>query len=504
MSTTGNSPAVAASNQERLFPDPQSVLETIKSYLADREASGDRLTDEERRALRALYADAVHESVSQVDDATYSELTRLKQIELEYLHQVRGIRQAMPSAIFGDGYAGYGNGWTGNKMRLLYAQDRKRAGREAKELIIPNPSLAKTALMDEHLVPIRLDFENDKYRFKDTFCWNIEGMTVPIDLFVENLLEDFALPNSLMQPICASIEEQINTYLRHPLHDSTTSKADTQPKAPAPAAAAAAQTAPEEVPDFDWRVVIKIDITTAQHTLKDQFEWDINDPENNPEEFAETFAKEMSLPQEFATSIAHTIREQVQAHVKELTQQGYKFDGSRTQNRDPACDFEVGPHTFLRPPHLLDSFSPTLSQLSAEEIQHFDRDRNNRRRGRRLGGRASRRVGAAGGAASIQPLAEVREIRNINTPYFNSLLPGGLDRNLDILRAHIYQQDETDSDRPEVVYLFNHSRNSRRVPSASVFSEDMIHEEDSQPRFMVKLKVPRTVLQQYPKYEGKT
>lgn len=469
----------------RLFPEPALALETIQSFLDDRKKAGIPLTNEEREALRALYSDAVHETLADVDDATYSELTRLKQIELEYLHQVRGIRQVMPSAIFGDGYAGYGNGWTGNKMRLLYAQDRKRAGRESKELIIPNPSLAKTAITGEHLVPIRLDFENDKYRFKDTFCWNIEGMTVPIDLFVENLLEDFALPNSLMQPICASVEEQLHSYVRPPL----------QPAKP--------ETAPPPVvdnPDFDWRVVIKIDITSAQHTLKDQFEWDINNPENDPEQFAETFVREMALPQEFATAVAHTIREQVQAQIKELMQQGYQFDGAKPVSRDPACDFEVGPHTFLRPPHLLDEFSPSVSQLSTDEIQHFDRDRNNRRRGRRLGGRMSRRTGGGAAVASLQPLSEVREIRNINTPYFNCLLPGGLDRNLDTLRSHIYQQDDTDSERPEVVYFFNRLRSSRHVPSASVFSLDMVNDDERRQRFTVKLKLPPRILHQLPSF----
>lgn len=484
-----------AAEDKRLFPEPVSVLETIQSFIDDRKKAGIPLTAEEREALRVLYSDAVHETLADVDDATYSELSRLKQIELEYLHQVRGVRQVMPSAIFGDGYAGYGNGWTGNKMRLLYAQDRKRAGRESKELIIPNPCLAKTAITGEHLVPIRLDFENDKYRFKDTFCWNIEGMTVPIDLFVENLLEDFALPNSLMQPICASIEEQLHSYVRHPLQQQE----QQQKQEPKPESAAERPAAVEN-PDFDWRVVIKIDITSAQHTLKDQFEWDINEPENDPEEFAETFVKEMALPQEFATAVAHTIREQVQAQIKELMQQGYQFDGARPVSRDAACDFEVGPHTFLRPPHLLDEFSPSVSQLSTDEIQHFDRDRNNRRRGRRLGGRMSRRTAGGGAVPSLQPLSEVREIRNINTPYFNSLLPGGLDRNLDTLRSHIYQQDDTDSERPEVVYFFNRLRESRHVPSASVFSMDMINEDERRQRFTVKLKLPPRILHQFPRF----
>ena len=47
--------------------------------------------------------------------------------------------------------------------------------------------------------------------------------------------------------------------------------------------------------DEDMRITIKLDITVGQHNLVDQFEWDINCPDNNPEKFAEVLCKELNL-----------------------------------------------------------------------------------------------------------------------------------------------------------------------------------------------------------------
>lgn len=43
----------------------------------------------------------------------------------------------------------------------------------------------------------------------------------------------------------------------------------------------------------------QLDITLDAIQLVDQFEWDISDPGNNPETFAEAFAAELGLSGEF-------------------------------------------------------------------------------------------------------------------------------------------------------------------------------------------------------------
>ena len=44
----------------------------------------------------------------------------------------------------------------------------------------------------------------------------------------------------------------------------------------------------------------------------DQFEWDISNPENTPEEFALSLCKDLGLGGEFVTAIAYSIRGQVE------------------------------------------------------------------------------------------------------------------------------------------------------------------------------------------------
>ena len=55
--------------------------------------------------------------------------------------------------------------------------------------------------------------------------------------------------------------------------------------------------------------------------LKDRFEWDINDPENSPEDFAYSLAEELNLNGEFVIKIAHQIREQVNYYRRNYYQE---------------------------------------------------------------------------------------------------------------------------------------------------------------------------------------
>ena len=39
----------------------------------------------------------------------------------------------------------------------------------------------------------------------------------------------------------------------------------------------------------------QVDVVVGTMSLTDQFEWDINDPNNSPEDFAEIYCKELGL-----------------------------------------------------------------------------------------------------------------------------------------------------------------------------------------------------------------
>lgn len=56
---------------------------------------------------------------------------------------------------------------------------------------------------------------------------------------------------------------------------------------------------------------ISINVRVGRVIVKDKFEWDINNPDNSPEEFAECICADLGLGDEFLLPVAHQIREKV-------------------------------------------------------------------------------------------------------------------------------------------------------------------------------------------------
>ena len=48
----------------------------------------------------------------------------------------------------------------------------------------------------------------------------------------------------------------------------------------------------------------------------DQFEWDLSNPLNNPEDFARCLCADLGLGGEFVTAVAYSIRGQLSWHAK--------------------------------------------------------------------------------------------------------------------------------------------------------------------------------------------
>lgn len=616
-------------------------------------------TREEARTLDAVRRDAVQASIKQRDDDIFGEFERRRQVELEYLYQVRGIRQARASAVFREGYAGYGNGWTGSKIRLLYPLDRKRAGREAREMLLPINKVRATSALTEQLVPLRINLTTDKHRLKDRIMWNADDTTVPLELFVENVLDDYGIPVAMTPHVVQSLHEQIASHMPHiyptpakeaeraikqeprdeklekpespfadadegapvsisllptsvdrydpvtvepeaprtgemppetvvpavpvpvasaalvapapatsvPAREEPSEQAATPSIAPVTAAtdasagsstgttaaaaadvpagapkdetdkapSSAADIAPPDGPtgaqtgaeadavapvpgpasapslaelvaqsqyDEDMRITIKLNLTIGHHQLLDQFEWDINNPQNDPEMFGVVLANELALPMEFGPAVAHTIREQCQAFTKSLFRSGYQFDGKPPY--DQALQNELSPpvsaSTFLRRPDMLAKYSPALEEakISRLTIHTHEQDQERRElRSRRRQGRTSRRnmTVDARNAAAAAPSDAVffpHEIKGPDfcTPVYSNLLPGGLDRNLDILHMTLYHADDGyGGDRPDLVYNFHKLRRERGVPSASLFDRSLVPKDRAS--WIVKLKLPQ-------------
>ena len=49
---------------------------------------------------------------------------------------------------------------------------------------------------------------------------------------------------------------------------------------------------------------IRLNVTIGNILLRDQFEWDINNPHNSPEDFAVSLCADLGLSAEFALPIA--------------------------------------------------------------------------------------------------------------------------------------------------------------------------------------------------------
>lgn len=153
--------------------------------------------------------------------------------------------------------------------------------------------------------------------------------------------------------------------------------------------------------------LLQLDITLDSVQLVDKFEWDISDPHNSPEDFADIFAADLGLGGEFRrvlsypcflhvvasdrkllhrTAIAHSIREQVDVFVKSLCLLGH-VTGYPVPDDDLRREFLPPLFEPFRPDAA--DFTPLLNQLSPDEVERNDKERERevRRKRRQTKGR---------------------------------------------------------------------------------------------------------------------
>lgn len=169
----------------------------------------------------------------------HMELATMKKHDIDIANNERKIRsQTRGIVTFGKGYDGYGNGKNGSSNRVIYPTDNKKRKRHHNTLKLSLETSNEQATKEEMLVPIRLDVENDGYKIRDTFTWNMNGkkaiycqkfsrgartilmsafrlteMTITPDQFAEITCEDLRLPAAVFVPLIAtSIKDQIQDY----------------------------------------------------------------------------------------------------------------------------------------------------------------------------------------------------------------------------------------------------------------------------------------------------
>ncbi|CAK9297366.1 unnamed protein product [Gordionus sp. m RMFG-2023] len=265
----------------------------------------------------------------------------------------------------------------------------------------------------EQLIPIRLDMEIDGAKLRDVFIWNKNAKRSLIENMGEILCEDVQLlPLSTYLPaVCQAMRQQIDTHFEnfyyHPpikkdISDSLKSveNGDTvseiirgndgqvdgnsvgngnvekesgkkESNISNPKDQKIGQEEEENdylysMASLDQRVVIKLNIHVGNVSLVDQFEWDISDPDNDPELFAQTLCKELGLGGEFLTSVAYSIRGQISWHHKT-----YAFSEAPLPTVDSA----------FRNTNDVDAWCPFIEILTDAEMEKKirDQDRNTRR-----------------------------------------------------------------------------------------------------------------------------
>lgn len=259
--------------------------------------------------------------------------------------------------------------------RIKYPHERRRFGdRRTRELRLSRRQCREQADSLEELVPIRLDLEHEKLRLRDTFTWNLHDRTVDPDLFVETLIEDFKVPPDgqklFLDHARQSLHEQIQDYHPHAFIEEDPLDSHLEYSA---------------YKNDEMRVLIRLNITIGTWTLTDQFDWDINNSQNSPEQFARQMSRELSLSGEFTTAIAHSIREQIQAFTKSLYITGHPFDGRPIEDSDIRDSMLATPlANVFRPFQAAKEFAPQMYPLADQDLERqelvFSREHRQQKR----------------------------------------------------------------------------------------------------------------------------
>ncbi|KAK6262936.1 hypothetical protein QUC31_008752 [Theobroma cacao] len=137
----------------------------------------------------------------------------------------------------------------------------------------------------ENLVPIRLDIEVDGQRYKDAFTWNPSDPDSEVVMFARRTVKDLKLAPGFIPQIVQSIQSQLADFRSYEGQDMYAG---------------------------DKIVPIKLDLRVNHTVIRDQFLWDLNNFESDPEEFSRTLCKDLGIEDpEVGPAIAYAIREQL-------------------------------------------------------------------------------------------------------------------------------------------------------------------------------------------------
>ncbi|KAK7057551.1 hypothetical protein R3P38DRAFT_2841689 [Favolaschia claudopus] len=320
-------------------------------------------------------------------------------------------------------------------------QDRESTRKPPKRegMRLPRQPDPEDANRPEELVPIRLEFDVDHHKVRDTFVWNMNAPFITAEHFAQTVVEDYKLASSYHAVIVKAIHDQLTDYRAHsPNYDGDSWKVvrtnetlrsgtlegesaefwhnwrkrlrteygfvraerNKRRKLRKVSQDEEENERPMSVEDFtingktlheDLRILIRLDIIVGSVKLDDQFEWDLTNEDASPEEFAENYAQELGLNGEFKTAIVHSIREQVHAYRKCLYLVGHTMDGTPVEDDDLRNSFLPSLATGARAMEQVQAYTPLLNYLSDGELERHEKERDKETNKRRKKGRGGRR-----------------------------------------------------------------------------------------------------------------
>jgi SNF5 / SMARCB1 / INI1 len=146
---------------------------------------------------------------------------------------------------------------------------------------------ARFADSTDDLVPVRVELNVRGTPVTEYFSWDLTETGLSPTDFATLLVADLQLPHRCIAEISTSVSNQLAVHV--------SSKQ---------ARAVAVSTA-------ESRQVLRLNIRLGRVVLRDQFEWDLADPNNCPESFAESLCADIGLGREFVPAVACRVREQL-------------------------------------------------------------------------------------------------------------------------------------------------------------------------------------------------